>query len=235
MRALVVEDDPTLSLFLEHLLKEEGFAVDRAGTAQEGETLALLYDYDAVVLDLGLPDRSGITVLQSIRREHRDTAVLILTADTTTAATVRTLDSGADDYLTKPVVSDEFKARMRALVRRGGARRTELLTCGNLSLNRLTRDARAGDALIPLTAKQLGLLEHLLLHVNQVVTRTTLLEKVWDMQFDPGTNVVDVNIARLRGKLQKANSTALISARRGIGFMLAEAVSPPSPGSRKAR
>lgn len=235
MRALVVEDDPTLALLVEHLLKEEGFAVDCAGTAQEGESLALLYDYDAVVLDLGLPDRSGITVLQSIRRAGRDTPVLVLTADGSTTGTVRALDSGADDYLTKPIVIDEFKARLRALVRRGGARRNELLTCGNLTLNRLTREAQAGGKEISLTAKQLALLEHLLLHVNQVVTRTTLLEKVWDMQFDPGTNVVDVNIARLRRKLEDAGSSARIAARRGIGFVLAEPVSPTAPADRKRK
>lgn len=222
MRALVIEDDPTLALLLQHLLEEEGFAVDRASTAQEGESLALLYDYDAVVLDLGLPDRSGITVLQSIRREGRDTPVLVLTAESGIATTVRTLDSGADDYLKKPVVLDEFKARLRALLRRGGARRNELLSCGNLTFNRLTREARAGATAINVTAKELALLEYLLLHPNEVVTRTTLLEKVWDMNFDPATNVVDVNVARLRKKLADAGSTAKITARRGVGFVLSE-------------
>lgn len=222
MRALAIEDDLTLGLLLQHLLEEEGFAVDRASTAQEGESLALLYDYDVVVLDLGLPDRSGITVLQSIRREGRDTPVLVLTAESSTATTVRTLDSGADDYLKKPVVLDEFKARLRALLRRGGARRNELLSCGNLTFNRLTREARAGTMAINVTAKELALLEYLLLHPNEVVTRTTLLEKIWDMNFDPATNVVDVNVARLRRKLADAGSTAKITARRGVGFVLAE-------------
>jgi two-component system OmpR family response regulator len=222
VRALVIEDDSSLALLLQHLLEEEGFAVDPAATAQEGESLALLYDYDVIVLDLGLPDRSGITVLQAIRREGRDTPVLVLTGESGTATTVRTLDSGADDYLTKPIVMDEFKARLRALLRRGGARRTELLSCGNLTLNRLTREARAGTTEIKVTAKELALLEYLLLHPRQVVTRTTLLDKVWDMQFDPATNVVDVNVARLRKKLADAGSTAKITARRGVGFVLAE-------------
>lgn len=222
MRALIIEDDPTLALLLQHLLEEERFAVDRATTAQEGESLALVYDYDVVVLDLGLPDRSGMTVLQALRRDGRDTPVLVLTAETGTATTVRTLDSGADDYLKKPVVLDEFKARLRALLRRGGARRNELLGCGNLTLNRLTREARAGMTEIRVTAKELALLEYFLLHPNEVVTRTTLLEKVWDMQFDPATNVIDVNVARLRKKLADAGSTAKITARRGIGFVLAE-------------
>lgn len=232
MRALLIEDDPTLAQLIEHLLAEEGFAVDRAGTAQEGESLALIYDYDALILDLGLPDRSGLSVLQAVRREGRDTPVLVLTADSTTTATVRALDSGADDYLTKPIVIDEFKARLRALMRRGGARRSELLTCGNLALNRLTREARVAGREVNLTAKELSLLECLMLHANQVVTRSTLLEKVWDMQFDPGTNVVDVNIARLRRKLEGAGSTARINARRGIGFVLVDGVTPSAPSGR---
>lgn len=220
MRALVVEDDETMALLIRHILEEEGFAADHARTAEEGETLAFVHDYDAVVLDLGLPDRSGMTVLQSLRRKGNDTPVLVLTARGDKETTVRALDAGADDYVRKPLAVEEFKARVRALIRRGGARRTELLSCGNLLLNRLTRDATVDGRSLSLTPKELGLLEYLLLHAGQVVTRTTLLEKVWDMNFDPISNVVDVNVARLRKKLAASGATAGIVARRGMGFVL---------------
>lgn len=220
MRALLVEDDATMALLTKQILEQEGFAVDHALTGNEAQTLAFVNEYDAIVLDLTLPDRNGLSVLQALRKEGRATPVIVLTGADDSATTVRSLDAGADDYVTKPLVVDEFRARMRALVRRGGARRTELLTAGNVSLNRLTRQVFVDGKVCDLTAKEFQLLEHLLLHLGQVVTRPQLLERVWDMHFDPGSNVVDVHVTRLRKKLEKAGAGLKITARRGMGFVL---------------
>ena len=219
MRALVVDDDPTIAMIVVALLKEEGFAVDVADTAESGRVQALVTDYDVIVLDLSLPDGNGISVAQALRREQRTTPILMLTASTDRSNTILALDAGADDYQTKPIQFDEFRARIRALVRRGGAKRTEQLVAGNIVLNRLSRDVLVSGRPLTLTPREFGLLEHFLLHTGQVVTRTELLDKVLDRSFDPGTNIVDVNITRLRKKLQDAAASAVIEARRGVGFV----------------
>lgn len=223
MRALVVDDDPTIRVLVKHLLEEDGFAVDTAETGESGRVLAMVNDYDAIVLDLVLPDGNGIPLVQALRRAKRDTPVIVLTGTTGKEATVMALDAGADDYVNKPIDFDEFKARVRALVRRGGAKRTEQLTVGNLVLNRLTRVALVAGVPLHLTPRELSMLEHFLLNAGAVVSRTSLLEKVMDMSFDPGTNVVDVNVTRLRKKLAGAGATVSITSRRGIGFVLGAA------------
>jgi two-component system, OmpR family, response regulator len=220
MRALLVEDDETMALLTRQILEQEGFAVDLATTGNEAHTLAFVHDYDAIVLDLALPDRNGLTVLQALRKEGRSTPVIVLTGSADSASTVRALDAGADDYQTKPIVVDEFRARMRALVRRGGAKRTEQLVSGNVTLNRLTREVVIAGKPCPLTAKEFQLLEHFLLNAGTVVSRTQLLERVWDMHFDPGSNVVDVHVTRLRRKLEGAGADTKIAAKRGVGFVL---------------
>lgn len=221
MRALLVEDDATMAQLTRQVLEQEGFAVDVAVTGNEAHTMAFVNDYDAIVLDLALPDRNGLTVLQALRKEGRSTPVIVLTGTNDSASTVRALDAGADDYQTKPIVIEEFRARMRALIRRGGAKRNEQLTCGNMTLNRLTRQIVVDGKECQLTAKEFQLLEHFLMNVGNVVSRAELLERVWDMHFDPGSNVVDVHVTRLRKKLEKAGADAKISARRGMGFVLA--------------
>jgi DNA-binding response OmpR family regulator len=231
MRALLIEDEAVSALLSQQILEQEGFAVDLARTGNEGLTLALVNDYDAVVLDLGLPDRNGLSVVQALRREGRSTPVIVLTGTVDPAMTIRALDAGADDYVTKPLLIDEFRARLRALVRRGGARRTEQLAFGNVVLNRLSRQLFVQGAEVALTAKELPLLEQLLLNAEAVVTRTTLLERVWDMHFDPGSNVVDVNVARIRRKLQAAGADVVITARRGLGFVLARAPELTEPAT----
>jgi two-component system OmpR family response regulator len=223
VRALLVEDDPAMALLTKQVLEQEGFAVDHAVTGNEGHTLAFVNEYDAIVLDLALPDRNGLTILQALRKDGRSTPVIVLTGSKESQSTVRALDAGADDYVTKPIVIEEFRARMRALVRRGGAKRTEQLVLGNVVLNRLTRQVLVANEECNLTAKEFQLLEHFLLNQAQVVTRSELLEKVWDMHFDPGSNVVDVHVTRLRKKLEGAGADARITARRGVGFVL----SPP--------
>ena len=209
-----------MALLTRQVLEQEGFAVDHAATGNDAQTLALVNEYDAIVLDLALPDRNGLSVLQALRNAGRSTPVIVLTGSNDSASTVRALDTGADDYLTKPLVIDEFRARMRALVRRGGAKRTEQLASGNVVLNRLTREVLVAGTPCALTAKEFQLVEHFLLHRGEVVTRTELLDKVWDMHFDPGSNVVDVHVTRLRKKLQKAGADVKITARRGMGFVL---------------
>jgi two-component system OmpR family response regulator len=220
VRALLVEDDAAMALLTRQVLEQEGFAVDHVTTGNDAQTLAFVNEYDAIILDLGLPDRNGLTVLQELRKDGRTTPVIVLTGANDSASTVRALDAGADDYTTKPIVIDEFRARMRALVRRGGAKRTEQVASGNVVLNRLTRQVLVSGKECVLTAKEFQLLEHFLLNQGQVVTRSQLLEKVWDMHFDPGSNVVDVHVTRLRKKLEGANADIKIAARRGMGFVL---------------
>ena len=220
MRALVVEDDESVAKLLQRILSEEGFAVDTVGSGNEGSTLAMVNPYDAIVLDLGLPDRNGVTIVQYLRKEGRTVPILILTGAADTETMVRALDAGADDYVTKPVDVQQLKARMRALVRRGGAQRTEELTFGNLLLNRLSRQVLVDGREMRLTPKEFTLLEQLLLNAGIVVTRSELLEKVWDMHFDPATNVVDVNVTRVRRKLDEMGASVAIVARRGVGFVI---------------
>jgi DNA-binding response OmpR family regulator len=191
----------------------------------------MVNDYDAMILDLVLPDGHGIPVLQSLRRDGKKTPIIVLTGTKDSEVTVRALDAGADDYLTKPINFGEFKARIRALVRRGGAVRTEQLTVGNVVLNRLNRDVLVGGQALAVTPRELALLEHFLMRPGEVVTRTELLEKVWDMTFDPGSNVVDVNVARLRKKLETAGATIAIIAKRGLGFVLDLSASGASPAT----
>ncbi len=177
-------------------------------------------DYDVILLDLMLPKKNGFQVATELRREGRHTPILMLTARDATEDVVRGLDAGADDYLTKPFKFDELLARVRALVRRGGSARTELLTAGPIRLDRLKHTARAGSKLLDLTPKEFQLLEHLLLHRGDVVRRTELLQKVWDLSFDPETNVVDVHVANLRRKLRQATNLDLIDTVRGVGYRL---------------
>lgn len=220
MRILVIEDTADIAALLRIALEEEGYAVDSARTATDGLFLAQVNEYDGMVLDVMLPDGNGLDIARRLRADGRSTPILMLTAQGQKADIVRGLDSGADDYLVKPFSVDELKARLRALVRRGGAVRTEQLACGNVVLNRLTRQVLVGGQRISLTVKELGLLEMLLLSAGQPVTRTQVLEKVWERQRDPDSNVIDVLVARLRAKLRDAGATAKISTARGFGFVL---------------
>ena len=223
MRILVVEDDPGMAKLVRVLLSEDGCAVDVAATGEEGLSLARIHPYDALLLDLGLPDRGGLTVLRALRGAGSRLPILILTARAGSDEVVQSLDAGADDYLVKPFVNAELKARVRALVRRGGAVRTEQVACGALVVNRLTRHALVAGRQLDLTAREFALLEHLALHADEVVTRTTLLEAIWDMHFDPGTNVVDALVLRLRRKLASAGPSPRVATIRGAGYRLTQA------------
>jgi DNA-binding response OmpR family regulator len=220
MRILVVEDDRKVAGFIEMGLREESYAVDLARDGDEAIVLAHVNDYDAILLDLMLPKKNGLQVAAELRREGRTTPILMLTARDATEDVVRGLDAGADDYLAKPFKFDELLARLRALVRRGGATRVERLAVGPLELDRLKHQAYVGGKGLDLTPREFQLLEHFMMHKDDVVRRTELLEKVWDMHFDPESNVVDVHVGNLRRKLRDAGYDGLIRTVRGVGFRL---------------
>lgn len=220
MRVLVVEDDRKVAGFIEQGLKEEGMVVDLAPDGDEATMLAHVYDYDIILLDVVLPKKNGFQIATELRREGRNTPILMLTSRDSTEDVVRGLDAGADDYLSKPFRFDELLARMRALHRRGGAERLEVLRYGPITLDRLRHTASSEKDPLDLTPKEFQLLEFFLLHPEEVVRRTTLLEKVWDMHFDPESNVVDVHVGNLRRKLREATGEELLATIRGVGFAL---------------
>ena len=220
MRILVVEDDRKVAGFIEQGLKEEGHAVDVAPDGDEATMLAHVYDYDVILLDIVLPKKNGFQIAAELRREGRTTPILMLTSRDSTEDVVRGLDSGADDYLAKPFRFDELLARVRALHRRGGSARLDVLRYGQLTLDRLRHIAAFDGRPLDLTPKEFQLLEYFLLHPEEVVRRTTLLEKVWDMHFDPESNVVDVHVGNLRRKLERVAGGPVISTVRGVGFTL---------------
>jgi DNA-binding response OmpR family regulator len=220
MRILVVEDDRKVAGFIEQGLREEGHVVDIAPDGDEATMLAHVYEYDVILLDVVLPKKNGFQIAMELRREGRSTPILMLTSRDATEDVVRGLDAGADDYLSKPFRFDELLARIRALVRRGGAERMEVLRFGPVTLDRLKHAVTVHDKAFDVTPKEFQLLEYFLLHPEQVVRRTTLLEKVWDMHFDPESNVVDVHVGNLRRKLAASAGESLIQTVRGVGFTL---------------
>ena len=221
MRLLVVDDDSAILKLIARVLRDESYAIDVASTGEEARMLALVNEYDGIILDLQLGDRHGFEILQELRRNGRRTPVLLYSGLSDTESIVRGLDAGADDYVVKPVSNEELRARVRTLVRRGsGSRVSEQVTTGNLTLNRLTRRVTCGTVDVSLTTMELKLLEHLMLHAGETVTRSELHDKVWDMHFDPSSNVIDAHVARLRKKLDKAGASAVIATRRGMGFVL---------------
>lgn len=223
MKVLIVEDDRKVAGFIEQGLKEEGYTVDVAPDGEEATVLAHVYQYDVILLDVMLPKKNGFQVAMELRREGRNTPILMLTSRDAVEDVVRGLDAGADDYLSKPFRFEELLARMRALTRRGGAERLDVLRFGEISLDRLRHQALVGDKVLGLTAKEFQLLEYFLLHPEEVVRRTTLLEKVWDMHFDPESNVVDVHVGNLRRKLGSLTDNQRIETVRGVGFALRHA------------
>ncbi|MFL5487310.1 MAG: response regulator transcription factor [Gemmatimonadaceae bacterium] len=230
MRILVVDDDRAILKLIARVLRDDSYAVDTASTGEEARTLALVNEYDGIILDLQLGDRHGFEILQELRRNGRRTPVLLYSGRADTESIVRGLDAGADDYVVKPVSNEELRARVRTLIRRGAgsSRVGEQVSVGNLILNRLTRRVTCDGADIALTSMELKLLEHLMLRAGETVTRSELHDKVWDMHFDPSSNVIDAHVARLRKKLQTAGASPVIATRRGLGFVLEPAPLTPS-------
>jgi len=226
MRLLVIEDDRKVGSFLQRGLREDGYEVDVANDGVQGALNAHVYDYDALLVDVMLPGKNGYEIVHELRSSGKTVPILMLTARDATDDIVRGLDAGADDYLTKPFSLDELLARVRALVRRGGAARLARLVYRDLEMDRVRHVARRGGEVLDLTAKEFELLEYFLLHPEEVVRRTELMEKVWDLPFDPMSNVVDVHIANLRRKLRTEGRPPLIHTMRGVGYMLRGETSP---------
>jgi two-component system copper resistance phosphate regulon response regulator CusR len=221
MRILIVEDEKKVANFIKKGLQQEGYAADIAQDGEEALESAMAFDYDAMVLDLMLPKKSGLDVLRTVRASKPKLAVLILTAKGSLEDKVTGFDAGADDYLPKPFAFAELSARIRALLRRGAAKDNKLKV-GDLEMDTSTRQVRRGGQAIDLKLKEYALLEFLLRNAHRAVTRTMIVEHVWDIHFDSISNVVDVHINSLRNKIDKGFSPPLIHTVRGVGYMLTD-------------
>ena len=220
MRILVVEDDREVVGVVERGLRKAGHDVAVALDGDAGAALARRQAFDVIVLDWELPGMSGPEVAAALRGEGRDTPILMLTGRDATADVVRGLDAGADDYLTQPFELVELLARVRALARRSGATRSDLLTYGPIEMERLNHKVRVAGAKLDLTPKEFQLLEHFLVRPEEPIGRAELLKGVWDQERDPGSNLVDVHVGNLRRKLKHAAGVDLIQTVRGEGFRL---------------
>ena len=222
MRILLVEDEKKIAHFIERGLQEEHYAVDIAYEGEAALFMARTNPYDLIILDIMLPGRDGVAVCRDLRRNKLDVPILMLTARERVQDRVVGLDSGADDYLTKPFAFEELLARIRALLRRQSGSPTALLRVADLELDQLSHRVRRAGREIELTGKEYSLLEYLMLNANQVVTRTMICEHVWDIHFDSETNVIDVYINYLRNKIDRGFSSRLIHTVRGVGYILKE-------------
>ena len=217
----MVEDDPTLREFLLQGLKEEGYAVDEAEDGEKGLELATHNTYDAAVLDVMLPRRDGLSLIGDLRRRGQTLPVLILSAKQTVDDRVKGLQAGGDDYLVKPFAFSELLARLQALLRRStAAAEPTRLSLGDLSLDLLTREVTRAGRRLELRPREYALLEYLMRNPSRVVTKTSILSHVWNYRFNPGTNVVDVLVSRLREKLDRGFETKMLHTVRGAGYVL---------------
>jgi two-component system copper resistance phosphate regulon response regulator CusR len=224
MRVLVIEDDRKVANFIQSGLEQEGYAVDLLNDGAEAGDQARAIEYDAVVLDLMLPGRSGFQVLRDIRARKASLPVIILTAKDSLDDRVAGLDAGADDYMTKPFALAELSARLRALLRRGAPRET-VLRVADLEMDTIRRKVRRGGTAIDLKPKEYALLEILMRNVDRPLTKALIIEHVWDIHFDSISNVVEVHINSLRNKIDKGFDPPLIHTVRGVGYVLTDAPS----------
>ena len=221
MRILLVEDDKKTAAFIAKGLQRAGFAVDHAANGEDGLHLALTEPYDAAVVDIMLPQQDGLTIVEELRRKKINTPVILLSAKRSVDDRIRGLQTGSDDYLTKPFAFSELLARVRALIRRAsGAPEPTRLQVGELSLDLLKREARRGETKLELQPREFALLEYLMRHSGEAVSKTMLLEHIWGYDFDPQTNVVDVLVCRLRKKLEQESGQQVIHTIRGVGYVL---------------
>lgn len=223
MRLLIVEDDVRLCDVLQRGLGEQGHVVDLAYSGDEGERCAADGAYDAVIMDVNLPKRDGLSVIRSLRASGKKTPVLVLTSRDTVADVIDGLNAGADDYLRKPFVFEELEARLRSITRRiGGHVVSDELRVGDLAFDSTTRRARRSDREISLTRREVAFLEYFMRNANRVVTRRMLEDAMFDRNNDAASNVVDVYVSRLRGKISINGETQLLHTVRGIGYRLSE-------------
>ncbi len=220
MRLLVIEDNPKMAGFIKQGLCEQGYGIDVAATGHDGEHMAATGNYDAIVLDVMLPDLDGVQVCKNLRRRGLKTPILMITALSTTSDKVTGLDAGADDYLTKPFEFEELVARVRALLRRGQAGGSTLLRFEDIEMDLARRQVMRGGRRIRLTAKEFALLEYFLRNPNRVLTRTAIGEHVWDMNFDSDSNVIDVYVSMVRRKVDRGFDKPLIHTVIGSGYIL---------------
>jgi heavy metal response regulator len=220
MRILVVEDEKKVASFIRQGLGEEGYAVDVATDGEEGLAMAMDQVHDLIILDIGLPKMDGLQVLQELRRRKVATPVLLLTVRATIEDKVLGLDSGADDYLSKPFAFQELVARVRALLRRRTEGGPAVLQFADLTLDPTRHTLLRGGKKIDLTAKEFALLDYFMRNPGRVLTRTMIVEHVWDYDFDTGTNVVDVYVNYLRKKIDSDRETKLIHTIRGVGYVM---------------
>jgi DNA-binding response OmpR family regulator len=222
MRVLVVEDEKKTASFIRKALQAEGFAVDVCHNGSDALAAASATPFDAVVLDIMLPGRDGLSVLRQLRQRRNSTAVLLLSARGEVNERIEGLDAGADDYLPKPFVIAELVARVRALGRRGAESKSAVLRVADLALDTVTRQGQRAGVTIELTAREYRLLEFLMRSAGRICGRMAILEKVWDYDFDPGSNLVDVTIMRLREKIDAGYEPKLLHTVRGLGYMIRE-------------
>ncbi len=222
-KILVIEDDADTAAFIARGLEEHGFIAERVDNGRDGLFLATGEQYDAIVLDRMLPQMDGLSVLAALRAAKIETPVIVLSALGSVDDRIAGLEAGSDDYLAKPFAFAELLVRLRLAIRKAGAgaapEKTRL-QCGDLEMDLLSRKVRRGGQLVELQPREFRLLEYLLRHADQVVTRTMLLEGVWDYHFDPGTNVIEVHVSRLRKKIDEGAAVPLINTVRGAGYRL---------------
>jgi heavy metal response regulator len=222
MRILLVEDDRDVARFIKKGLKENSFSVDIAENGEDGLYLATQENYDLIILDIMLPLLSGDKILYHLRKKGNSTPVIFLSAKDSVKNIVNGLNLGADDYIVKPFSFHELLARIRAILRREKKVLSPVLRVADLTLNQITREVRRGDSPIELTPKEYALLEYLMINEGQVLTRTMISEHIWNYDFDPMTNIIDVHINHLRSKIDKGFSPKLIHTVKGVGYVLKE-------------
>lgn len=222
MRCLVIEDERKVADFIARGLRAERFAVDVAYDGQSGWEMASLYDYDLLILDLMLPGLGGTEILRRLRKARKEVPVLILTARDSTAEKVENFEAGADDYLTKPFAFAELLMRTKALLRRSPVNRANVLRVGDLELDRLSQQVKRAGKKIELTSKEYALLEYLTSNAGRVLSRTMIIEHVWDQSFEGLTNIVDVYVRHLRSKVDDEHPVKLIRTVRGVGYSVSQ-------------